>query len=164
MARASAHTRPVVLRLTTDSTALASELQLNAREADYQGPLDFPGLLSAELTNRGLVTAGLTALVPNYLGVVPNPMAMVALTEVLDRLAGTVTDLGEVREAAESLRARADEAIGQSEEMRTAVGEMEASYESVVEELGAQRPIAESGLPDASELLRDGERFLNPEE
>ena len=158
------HTRPVVLRLTTDSTALAAGLQLDAHESDYHGPLDFPGLLSAQFANQSVVTAGLTAIVPNYLGVVPNPMAMVALMAVLDRLAGVVTEIDEVHEAVESLRLRADEAIQQSEELRTAVEAMEANYESVADEFGVQRAIGESSLPDASELLRDVERFLNPED
>jgi proteasome assembly chaperone (PAC2) family protein len=157
------HTRPVVLRLSTDSTDLAAELQLDARESNYQGALDFPGLLSTELANRGVVTAGLTAIVPNYLGLVPNPMATVALTEVLDRLAGVATDIDEVREAEANLQDRADEAMRESEELRAAVEGMEANYQSVIEELGAQRPIGDADLPDASELLRDVERFLNSE-
>ena len=100
---------------------------------------------------------------PNYLGLVPNPMATVALTEVLDRLAGVATDIDEVREAEANLQDRADEAMRESEELRAAVEGMEENYQSVIEELGAQRPIGDADLPDASELLRDVERFLNSE-
>lgn len=158
------HTRPVVLRLTTDSPSLAGELQLDAQASDYEGPVDFAGLLSAELANRGIVTAGLTAIVPNYLGVVPNPSALLELTRLLDRLGGVTTDVDEVREAAEGLRVRADEAIQQSGELRAAVEAMEASYDSLLEEFGAARPGDDSNLPDASELLREVERFLNADD
>ena len=51
----------------------------------------------------------------------------------------------------------------ESEELRAAVEGMEENYQSVIEELGAQRPIGDADLPDASELLRDVERFLNSE-
>lgn len=155
------HTRSVVLRLSTDSPELAAELQLEAQASDYEGPVDFPGLLAAELANHGVITAGLTAIVPNYLGVVPNPMVMLELTRVLDRLIGVTTDVDEVRDAAEQLRSSADEAVRQSEELRAAVQAMEANYDSLVEQFGAARPGEDSSLPDASELLREVERFLN---
>jgi proteasome assembly chaperone (PAC2) family protein len=155
------HTRPVVMRLSTDSTELAAELQLDAQASDYEGPVDFPGLLSAELADQGIVTGGLTTIVPNYLGVVPNPMALLELTTVLDRLTGVNTDIDEVREAAERLRSSANEAVRQSDELQAAVEAMEANYDSLVQEFGAARPREDSSLPEASELLREVERFLN---
>ena len=157
------HTRPAMLRLTTTSEGLASALGLPAVENDYRGPLDFGGLLSAEHGNAGGLSGGLTAIVPNYLGVIPSPFAMLALTEVLDRLAGSETPLDDVRESAVDLRARADEEMVKSDEFREAVVEMERGYEKVVRQFtgiepGDQLP---GGLPPLADIMRDVERFLS---
>jgi len=162
------HTRPAMLRLTTTSEQLASELGLPAIENNYQGPVDFGGLLSSLHGNAGGLTGGLTAVVPNYLGIVPNPFAMLALTQVLDRLAGSKTPLDEVQETADELRGRADEEMANSEEFRHAVQEMERSYENVASDFtGTGATAAAEGsdeLPSADDLLRDVERFLRQDD
>ena len=162
------HTRPAMLRLTTTSEQLASELGLPAIENNYRGPVDFGGLLSSLHGNAGGLTGGLTAVVPNYLGVVPNPFAMLALTQVLDRLAGSETPLDEVQETADELRGRADEEMTNSEEFRDAVQEMERSYENVASDFtGTGATAAAEGsdeLPSSDDILRDVERFLRQDD
>jgi predicted ATP-grasp superfamily ATP-dependent carboligase len=156
------HSRPTVMRLTSSSDELASKLGLTPNRQAYRGPVDFGGVLSASHTNRGGTAAGLTAVVPNYLGVVPNPYAMVALTRSIDRLAGTVTPVDDFQEAADQLGRRADEEMEKSDDLRTAVHELEDSYESIVEQMtGETLEVSDSDeLPSPDELLRDVERFL----
>jgi proteasome assembly chaperone (PAC2) family protein len=160
------HTRPAMLRLTTTSEKLATELGLPSLENNYRGPVDLAGLVSSLHGNDGGVTGGLTAVVPNYLGVVPNPFAMLALTEVLDRLAGSETPLDDVQVTADELRTRADEEMRNSEEFRDAVEEMERSYENVSSSFtGAGTADEERDeLPSSDDILRDVERFLRQED
>lgn len=160
------HTRPAMLRLTTKSEELAEELGLPSIENNYRGPVDLGGLLSSVHGNAGGLTGGLTAVVPNYLGVVPNPFAMLALTEVLDRFAGSETPLDEVQETADELLARADEEMANSDEFRDAVEEMERSYESVASDFTGATSGDDQGdeLPSSDDILRDVERFLRQED
>lgn len=160
------HTRPAMLRLTTTSEQLAGELGLPSLENNYRGPVDLAGLVSTLHGNDGGVAGGLTAVVPNYLGIVPNPFAMLALTEVLDRLAGSETPLDEVQVTADELRDRADEEMKNSEEFREAVQEMERNYENVSGNFTGVGTTDEGSdeLPSSDDILRDVERFLRQED
>jgi hypothetical protein len=151
------HTRPVLLRLTTTSEELASELGLNQLQPSYEGPIDIGEVVATELATTGVTIGGMTTLVPNYLGVVPNPMAVLGVTRTLDRLLGVETPSGEYEEAAASVRAQADEQMDVSAEVRDAVRSMEEQYESIAGEAGA----GDSELPPVSDILEDVERFFS---
>ena len=159
------HSRPTVMRLTASNDEIASRLELTPNREPYRGPVDFGGVLSASHVNAGGAIAGLTAVVPNYLGVVPNPYAMVALTKAVDRLAGTKTPVNEFQEAADQLSVRADDEMVRSDDLRTAVHELEENYESIVEQMSGNvaEPSDSDELPSPEELLRDVERFLQGE-
>ena len=159
------HTRPTVMRLTSSSEAISSRLGLTSNQTPYRGPVDFGGMLSALHSNAGGTAAGLTAVVPNYLGVVPNPYAMVALTAAVDRLAGTSTPVDDFQQAADQLGVRADEEMERSDDLRRAVLELEDGYEAIVEQMtgGGADSSASDELPSPDELLRDVERFLQGE-
>jgi len=156
------HTKPAIVRLTTSDEAIASKLGREPQVTRYEGPVDFGGLVSTLFAQSGGVTAGLGAIVPNYLGVVPNPFAMIALTEALDRLAGTSTPLDEIRGHAEELAERANEEMDRSSDLRRAVEQMEQQYDSVVAAAGGSMalPAADAELPAPGDLLRDIEQFL----
>ncbi|MCY4454703.1 MAG: PAC2 family protein [Chloroflexi bacterium] len=153
------HTRPVLLRLTTTSEELAGEMGLQQLTPSYEGPIDIGEVLANELASSGTSIGGMTALVPNYLGVVPNPMAVLGITRTLDRLLGAQTPTGEFEEASANVRAQADEQMQVSGEVREAVEAMEEQYESIA---GAAND-ADSELPSVSDLLEDVERFLSNE-
>jgi predicted ATP-grasp superfamily ATP-dependent carboligase len=123
------HTRPVMLRLTTEDTDLAQRLGLPPAALDYLGPVDFGTMLTSSL-DPAVRSAGLSGIVPNYLGVVPNPFAMVALVEAYDRLCGTQTDLAAMRELAEQVRTQADDNVAGSPELADAIRQMEEQYEA----------------------------------
>ena len=109
-------------------------------------------------------SGGVTALVPNYLGVAPNPMAVIALTRALDRMLGVSTGVADYEEAAANVRAQADEQMARSSEVRDAVRAMEEQYESMAGTLqGGRGDEGSSDLPSADELLGDVERFLASE-
>lgn len=153
------HTRPIPLRLTSDHAELAELLDVRASELDYVGPVDFATtfLRSADPIQAG----GLSVSVPNYLGVVPNPLAMLSLIEAYDRFCGMQTNAVELRELAERVKAKADEGIAESTELADAIRQMEQQYDATLE---ASQPADDSGddtLPSSSDLLRDVEAFLN---
>ncbi|MDA1061896.1 MAG: PAC2 family protein [Chloroflexi bacterium] len=152
------HTRPALLRLTTGSAQLAEALGLPALDPSYEGPIDFGEVLASAVAADGGASGGVTALVPNYLGVVPNPMAVLELTRVLDQLLGTHTGPGDFERMAARVRAQADEQVARSPEVRDAVHEMEEQYEAMAA-LGHSDTGA-SDLPSADDLLGDVERFL----
>ena len=153
------HTRPVLIRLTTKYKELAQALDLPDIDNDYSGPVDIGGVLSSLQMNAGGHTGGLTAVVPNYLGVVPNPLVVLALVEIFDRLAGTKTTLSEFESAADDLKTRADQEMASSEEFRRALEEMEASYEEVINNFTG-RINTDDDLPSSDDILRDVEKFL----
>lgn len=159
------HTRPTVMRLSGASDETASKLGLTSNRSAYRGPVDFGGVLSALHANDGGEAVGLTAVVANYLGVVPNPYAMVALTNALNRLAGTQAPVDDFQEAAEQLGIRATEEMEKSDDLRRAVHELEDNYESIVEQMTGEVTDASGSdeLPSPDELLRDVERFLQGE-
>ncbi len=157
------HTRPVLLRLTADDKALADQLGLLAMPRNYEGPIDFSELLCARHGGPDQAAAGLTVLVPNYLGVVPSPSAIVALTEVIDRLAGCRTPLEWLRAQSEKVRESADEALERSAEMGEVVRQMEEEYSSLTDSLAGTylKPAKETAsLVANEELIEDIERFL----
>ena len=153
------HTRPIVQRLTAAGGAtFAAELGLKSIDTQYEGPVDFGGLLSTLHAGAGGENAGLTVVVPNYLGVVPNPFALLSLVASLDRLAGTETPLPPVEAAADQLRARATEEMAKNDELREAVSTLEQNYEAIVAQLTGEAATDE--LPSSADLLADVERFL----
>ena len=152
------HTRPVVLRLTTASEPLSDALGLPALRPSYEGPIDIGEVLASAVAGEEGASGGITALVPNYLGVVPNPMAVLEVTRALDRLMGTQTTAGEFEQAAANVRAQADAQMEQSPEVREAVHQMEEQYESLAG--SASGDAGASDLPSTEELLGDVERFL----
>ena len=153
------HTRPVLLRLTTTSEELSAEMGLAQLQPSYEGPIDIGEVVATELAGSGTSIGGMTALVPNYLGVVPNPMAVLGITRTLDRMLGAETPTGEFEEAAASVRSRADEQMRVSAEVREAVEAMEEQYESIA---GAAND-DDGELPSVSDILEDVERFLSNE-
>ena len=159
------HTRPVLLRLTTRNSELAESLALAPLEPTYEGPIDVGEVVLNRLAQEGCATAGLTVLVPNYLGIVPNPMAVLSVTELLDRYLGVRTSMAEYREAAEKVRQQADHQVEQSGEVREAVRGMEEQYESIARQTSGGAPEGSGDsdggeLPSVEELLSDVERFL----
>ena len=54
------HTRPVLLRLTTTSEELASELGLNQLQPSYEGPIDIGEVVATELAATGVTIGGMT--------------------------------------------------------------------------------------------------------
>jgi hypothetical protein len=154
------HTRPILLQLTTEDSDLARGLSLPARALEYVGPVDFGTTLRG--VESAIQAGGLSAIVPNYLGVVPNPFAMLELIEAYDRLCNLQTDVEPIRELAEQVRAKADESFADSTELADAIRQMEEQYDAITgDEPGNVEAGSEDGLPSSSDLLGDVDAFLN---
>jgi hypothetical protein len=157
------HTRPILLQLTTEDADLAGGLGLPARALEYLGPVDF-GTTLLRSADPAIRAGGLSAIVPNYLGVVPNPFAMLALIAAFDRLCELDTDVAQIRELADQVSAKADESVAESAELAEAIRQMEEQYDAIAGDApGSGGDGGEDALPSPSELLREVEAFLNKE-
>jgi len=149
------HTRPSRLVSTATSTDLAH------REGFLPGTIDVPAGAQAALERRfaelGIPAVGMWARVPHYAAAMPYPEASVLLLEGLERLTGVATDTGELRNAAQTTRARLDELVANSEEHAALVHQLEAAVDAETE-----RPLG-TMLPSGDELAAELERFLREE-
>jgi len=149
------HTRPSRLVSTATSTDLAH------RVGFLPGTIDVPAGAQAALERRfaelGIPAVGMWARVPHYAAAMPYPEASVLLLEGLERLTGVATDTGELRNAAQTTRARLDELVANSEEHAALVHQLEAAVDAETE-----RPLG-TMLPSGDELAAELERFLREE-
>ncbi|TAJ21741.1 MAG: PAC2 family protein [Dehalococcoidia bacterium] len=99
------HTRRIPVTLTGDMTVFAARAGIQPNPPRYQGPATASMVLAVALREAGFKTASLNVLAPFYLAVDPNPHAIGALIEVIDRGIGTRTSV----EAIEPHRAAVDQ-------------------------------------------------------
>ena len=117
-------------------------------------------MLNLSHRSRGWRNASLWAQVPHYLTVGPNPGAVSALVEVLDRGFGLHTSLEAVEAQAERFEEQVQEAMADSSEAASYIRNLEEQYDAN----GPQRAAPDEGgaaeLPSAEDLLSDLEGFL----
>ena len=158
------HTRPAPV-LLGDADAYFEELIGRPSEkSQYQGPTGIQTVLMLHLRSLGYATGRLTALVPGYINTGPNPRAIVALVQHLDRALGAHTAieplLGEVA-SFDQQTANALGQVGDPDLLREQIREMEETYdadESTAMRSEPQAPSAE--LPPSEEILEGIESFL----
>ena len=158
------HTRPAPV-LLGDADAYFEELIGRPSEkSQYQGPTGIQTVLMLHLRSLGYATGRLTALVPGYINTGPNPRAIVALVQHLDRALGAHTAieplLGEVA-SFDQQTANALGQVGDPDLLREQIRKMEETYdadESTAMRSEPQAPSAE--LPPSEEILEGIESFL----
>ena len=117
-------------------------------------------MLNLSHRSRGWRNASLWAQVPHYLTVGPNPSAVSALVEVLDRGFGLHTSLEAVEAQVERFEEQVQEAMGESSEAATYIRNLEEQYDANVPQRAAPDEGGSAELPSAEDLLSDLEGFL----
>jgi predicted ATP-grasp superfamily ATP-dependent carboligase len=156
------HTRPVPFRLVTTESAFIRAFEVEPSVSNYEGPTGVTTVISERFGRAGIATASLSAMTPFYVNAEPNPKAVIALVEAIDRAYGTSTSMSLLRDKVAEVDSAADEAAEQSAELRQAIGSLEQQYDfargNTTAKPGADTTAAE--LPSGSEAVAQMEEFL----
>lgn len=159
-AAATPHTRPLPVTLSASHDDFEQQFGLEVPESRYEGPTGIVGVLNLSHRSRGWRNASLWAQAPHYLSTGPNPGAITALVEILDRGFGLQTSLTAVEAQAADFEEEVRQALAESSEAADYIKNLEEQYD----ENQSRRPVApdEGGaeLPSAEDLLSDLEGFL----
>ena len=159
------HTRPAPVTLTDADPAFEQQLGERSEPSSYQGPTSMATVLLVALRRRGLRTARLAALVPDYVNFGPNPQAVLALAHYVDLLLGTDTGTAAVVASLQPFNEQVDQAISgepNEREIRAHIAELEDRYDR--ERDSTTRSDTEPGLPSSDDLLRGIEELLRDRE
>jgi len=152
------HTRPAPVGLAEGSEYFAQLLRLESDgRGRYQGPTGINTVLLLALRERGIDVARLTARVPSYINTGPNPRAVLALVEQIDRALGSGTRLGSLSQQIEAFDEQMEKALAEVEnatEIRAQIAEMERQYDEALGDSNGD------DLPEPNELMGDIERML----
>ena len=168
------HTRPSPLTLSDADPYFAELFGLPVQTVRYEGPTGIATVLALELRPAGRRIGRLTALVPYYVDFGPNPRAMIALGEALDRALGTSTRLAAVRSRVDGFAAQVGERLAEADdprELAELVRQLEERYDAgdpevlgfvpdpewaaAAEAEDAELPPSEDVLLGIEELLRE---------
>lgn len=157
------HTRPAPVTLSEGGAYFEQLLGLPSEQrTGYQGPTGINTAIMLDLGARGIDVARLTVRVPSYINAGPNPRAVLALTEVLDRALGSGTRLGALSDQVAAFEEQASEALGRVEDpraLRDQIADMEREYDQT----HALEPPRSPELPQAESLLDEIDRMLRGE-
>jgi predicted ATP-grasp superfamily ATP-dependent carboligase len=157
------HTRPAPVGLSEGSEYFEQLLRLESSgRGGYQGPTGINTMLMLALRERGIDVARLTVRVPSYINAGPNPRAVLALVEVLDRAFGSVTRLGALSQQVEAFEQRMAKALAEAHngtELKAQIAEMERQYDDA---RGDELPEPNELLGDLEQMLRE-HRDQNPD-
>jgi hypothetical protein len=153
------HTRPIGV------VGHGSRPELAGRSEGWVDTVQVPGtaghLLELRLTQAGHDAAGYAVAVPHYLADTEFPAAALVLLASVHAVSGLHLPPSSLQEAAELVRARIDEQVGQSDEVAAVVRALEEQYDRF---LAGRRSnlLADdaSELPTAEELGAELEQFL----
>lgn len=158
------HTRPTRIIATAIDQALANDVGF------IPGIREVPGGIHAAILKGfeevGVPALSLWAMVPHYVAGMPYPQASLGLLEQLGRLAGTTTDVTELRAAAEVTRNRIDGLIAQNPEHVAMVAGLEQQVDAEAvssSNLTEHPPLDVDNLPTGDEIAAELQRFLREE-
>lgn len=158
------HTRPSGTGLTDADESLTELLHMEPTPATYQGPTGIHTVLAVRLREAGIDAARLTARIPSYVTAGPNPKAVLALIEQIDRATGRQTSLGSLRGSVMAFEQQTETALDQLEnprQMRAQISEMERVYDESERERPAVSPDrGAEELPSTESLIGDIEALL----
>ncbi len=162
-AAATPHTRPMPVTLSASHDDFEQQFGLEVPESRYEGPTGIVGVINLSHRTRGWRNASLWAQAPHYLSTGPNPGAITALVEVLDRGFGLQTSLAAVEAQATDFEDQVRQALEESNEAADYIKNLEEQYD---ENQSRQPAAPEEGgeLPSAEDLLSDLEGFLRDQQ
>jgi proteasome assembly chaperone (PAC2) family protein len=153
------HTRSVPLRLTTSDDAYGRTFGIEPTVSRYQGAMGIAGVLNIHQRSQQFRNVSLSAITPFYVAADRNPHAIIRLIEAIDRGLGITTPLATLRRQAAKLDASADEAVGESEQLRDLIRKLEQQAD------GGDPPPAPNDiqfeLPPGEEVVAEVEEFLS---
>ncbi len=157
------HTRPISFRLTTGEVNFERLFATKAVAPTYEGPTGITTVLQQRLTEAGVATANLTALSPFYVQSEPNPSAVIALVEAIDKAYEWKTDLAPLLEKQAEVTRATEQAAAQASELRAAIASLEEQYDrdhGIEPRASSEQPSGAEALPDSSEVVADLEAFF----
>ena len=159
-AAATPHTRPLPVTLSASHDDFEQQFGLEVPESRYEGPTGIVGVLNLSHRSRGWRNASLWAQAPHYLTTGPNPGAITALVEILDRGFGTQTSLASVEAQAADFEEEVRRALAESSEAADYIKNLEEQYDENESRRPAPPDEGGAALPSAEDLLSDLEGFL----
>src|SRR5205807_10654146 len=118
-------------------------------------------LLEYRLGQQGYDAIGFAVHVPHYLAQAGYPAAAQELLACVSKATGLLLPTGQLRSAAELVRADIDEQVAQNAEAGALVRGLEEQYDAFVRGREGTDLLADAGpLPSAEELGAELERFL----
>ena len=153
------HTRPIGV------IGHGSRPELAGRSEGWVDTVQVPGtaghLLELRLTQAGHDAAGFAVAVPHYLADTEFPTAALVLLGSVHAVSGLSLPPASLQEAADLVRGRIDEQVGQSEEVAAVVRALEEQYDRFLAGRGSNLLADDaSELPTADELGAELEQFL----
>lgn len=152
------HTRPTSLASTATTRELAD------RVGPIGGSINVPAGVQAAVERRcaemGLPAVGLWAQVPHYAAAMPYPAAAAALVDGVAEVGGLVLDSQVLHDEAVATRARLDDLVGESDEHRELVHQLEIHVDTE----GAAEDGPPLELQTGDELAEELERFLREQD
>lgn len=154
------HTRPVVYTVSgsrEDLIESRSAWRPTSRIAATVGHL-----LEYRLHSLGEDVVGLILLVPHYLANTEYPATLLSALEGLMAATGLIFTTDPIRDDVREFQAKVDEQIASNPESREMVANLEARYDSYMEDNSTRSPLmSEDGsIPTADQLASELERFL----
>ena len=152
---ATTHRRPPPVTGFSTEEALAGRLEgMTINRSKYEGPTGIVGALHDHWRRNDHNAASLWVGLPPYLGQAVNPRGALALLQELDKLFAFAPDMSKLEEASRDFEKQVDDALVESDEMRTYLEEIERRIDSGV--TGAATP----DILPPGDLMGDLESFL----
>ncbi len=154
------HTRPLPVTLSASDSDFEGQFGLRVPQSRYEGPTGIVGAFNVDQRQRGFRNASLWAQLPHYLSAGPNPNAISALVQLIDRGFGTETSLARIERRIERFKEQVQQAITESGEAESYIRMLESQYDANLPQLPAPDAGDDPELPSAEDLLSDLEGFL----
>ena len=154
------HTRPLPVTLSASDSDFEGQFGLRVPQSRYEGPTGIVGAFNVDQRQRGFRNASLWAQLPHYLSAGPNPNAISALVQLIDRGFGTETSLARIERRIERFKEQVQQAITESGEAESYIRMLESQYDANLPQLTAPDAGGDPELPSAEDLLSDLEGFL----
>ena len=154
------HTRPLPVTLSASDSDFEGQFGLRVPQSRYEGPTGIVGAFNVDQRQRGFRNASLWAQLPHYLSAGPNPNAISALVQLIDRGFGTDTSLARIERRIERFKEQVQQAITESGEAESYIRMLESQYDANLPQLTEPDAGDDPELPSAEDLLSDLEGFL----